>query len=73
MVDSPDTFEQRLEENYDVILSDHNVGSWTASDALEIVRHSEKDTRMVTVTTDDLLHLNGLRMAVRADWALSVR
>ncbi len=50
-VDSLDTFYQRLaDKDYDVILSDHNLRSWFASDALQALRQSSKDIPFIIVT-----------------------
>ena len=38
------------EKDYDVILCDHNLRSWTAIDALEILRKSGKDIPFILVT-----------------------
>jgi PAS domain S-box-containing protein len=50
-VDSPEIFQERLVHNdYDVILSDHNLQSWVAMDALDILRQSSKDIPFIVVT-----------------------
>src|SRR5579859_5492492 len=50
-VDAPEDFRQCLLDNqYDVVLSDHNLNSWTGSDALEIVRLAGKDLPVIIVT-----------------------
>ncbi len=50
-VNSPESFRQRLESgDYDVILCDHNLTTWTAKDALAILQESEKQTPFVVVT-----------------------
>ncbi len=50
-VDSPGLFEQRLREaEYDIILADYNMQTWTAIDALEILRKSGKDIPFIVVT-----------------------
>lgn len=51
VAESADTFRERLENaEFDVILADFNLGSWTAFDALEVVRRSGKDVPLVVVT-----------------------
>jgi PAS domain S-box-containing protein len=51
VADSADTFRERLEKaEYDVILADFNLRSWTAFDALEIVRRSGRDIPLVVLT-----------------------
>jgi len=51
VVDSPQELQQHLErQDYDVILSDHNLRTWTGMDALEILRRSKKDIPFVVVT-----------------------
>jgi len=51
LVDSREAFQQQLAgKQYDVVLSDHNLRSWTASDALEMVRQSGKDIPVIIVT-----------------------
>ena len=50
-VDSADNFRERLAEaEYDVILADFNLGSWTVFDALEILKRSRRDIPLVVVT-----------------------
>ncbi len=50
-VDSPQLFEQRLgEAEYDIIIADYNLQTWTAIDALEILRRVGKQTPLVMVT-----------------------
>ncbi len=37
-VNSPGAFQRRLERaEYDLILCDHNLGSWAGTDALEMI------------------------------------
>lgn len=51
LVDSPDVFRQALaDHDFDVVLSDHNLQNWTASDALEIVRLTGRDIPVIIVT-----------------------
>jgi PAS domain S-box-containing protein len=51
VADSADTFRECLERaEYDVILADFNLRSWTAFDAVEIVRRSGEDIPLVVVT-----------------------
>ena len=51
LVDLPAQFQQRLEQgDYDIILADYNLGTWTAMDALEIVKKSAKGVPFVVVT-----------------------
>jgi PAS domain S-box-containing protein len=51
VVDSADNFREHLgKAEYDVILADFNLRSWTAFDALEIVRGSGRDIPLVVVT-----------------------
>ena len=51
VADSADTFRECLEKaEYDVILAEFNLRNWTAFDALEIMRRSEKDIPLVVVT-----------------------
>ncbi len=50
-VDSPALFEQRLAQaDYDFILADHNLATWTGLDALEILRRSGKEIPFVVIT-----------------------
>lgn len=50
-VDAPEVFRQALSENeYDVVLSDHDLQNWTGSDALEIVHLTGKDIPVIIVT-----------------------
>ena len=51
MTDSLETFRKHLEETqYDVILSDFNLRSWSAIDALEALKLSGKDIPLIVVT-----------------------
>jgi PAS domain S-box-containing protein len=51
VVDSRDAFQKHLEESeYDLILADYNLRTWTALDALDIVKHSGKDIPLIVVT-----------------------
>lgn len=51
IVDSKEEFQRRLEQtNYDIILSDHNLCTWTGMDALEILQQSAKDIPFVVIT-----------------------
>ena len=51
LADSPSVFEQRLAQNqYNLILSDHNMGNWIGTDALDILRQSGKDVPFIVVT-----------------------
>src|SRR5208283_3067398 len=48
---SPESFRAQLHTApYDVILADINLGHWTALDALEILRQSEKDIPLIVCT-----------------------
>ena len=51
ILDSPESFRERLGAGeYDVILSEFNLGNWTALDALEILKHSGKSIPLIVVT-----------------------
>ena len=51
LVDSPDRFRERLQKNdYDIVVSDHNLRSWTGMDALDILRKSGRDIPLVIAT-----------------------
>ena len=51
VVDTPEVFAERLENGeYDFILSDYNLRTWTAADALEILRKSGADVPFIVVT-----------------------
>ena len=52
IVDSAKEYQRKLEQaDYDIILCDHNLGSWTWMDALEILEQSAKEIPFVVVTT----------------------
>ena len=51
VMESAESFRKCLEKTeYDVILADFNLRSWTALDALEIVKRSGKDLPLLVVT-----------------------
>lgn len=51
VVFSPETYKDRLQrEDYDVILSDHNLRTWTGRDALEILNRLATDVPFIVVT-----------------------
>jgi len=51
VIDSPAQFQQQLAQaDYDVILADYNLRTWTAMDALEILVKSGKDIPFLVVT-----------------------
>jgi two-component system cell cycle sensor histidine kinase/response regulator CckA len=51
VVDSPAQFQQRLDQaDYDIILADYNLRTWTAMDALGILRERGKDIPLIVVT-----------------------
>ncbi|HEY2930935.1 MAG TPA: PAS domain-containing protein, partial [Acidobacteriota bacterium] len=51
VVDSPERFQQKLQQaDYDLVLSDHNLTTWTGMDALEMLRQSGKDIPFVVST-----------------------
>jgi PAS domain S-box-containing protein len=51
VVDTPEAFQARLTQtDYDIILSDHNLISWTGIDALELLQKSGKDIPLVVLT-----------------------
>ena len=51
VVDSREEFQKRLQQtDYDLILSDHNLVTWTGTDALEILQKSGKDIPLVVLT-----------------------
>ncbi len=51
MTDSLEFFRKRLEEvDFDVILADFNLRNWTALDALETLKESQKDIPLIVVT-----------------------
>jgi PAS domain S-box-containing protein len=50
-IDLLDVLEKRLQEsNYDVIISDYNLGSWTAIDGLAKIQNSGNDIPLIVVT-----------------------
>jgi DNA-binding NtrC family response regulator len=50
VVDSLAHLQQQLARaDYDIILADHNLRTWTAMDALEILKKSRKDVPFVVV------------------------
>jgi len=51
VVDSATDFEERLaHSDYDAILCDHNLGTWTGMEALEILKKSGKDIPFLVLT-----------------------
>ena len=51
VADTPGEFRRRTRErDYDIILADFNLQSWTAIDALEILGETGKDMPLVVVT-----------------------
>ena len=51
VIDSATDFEERLAHaDYDAILCDHNLGTWTGMDALEILKRSGKDIPFLVLT-----------------------
>ncbi len=51
VIDSPELFQQRIQQgDYDLVISDHNLTTWTGMDALEILRESGKDIPFVVTT-----------------------
>jgi two-component system cell cycle sensor histidine kinase/response regulator CckA len=51
LAESPEQFAQQLEKaEYDVILADYNLRTWTAMDALEVLKKSGRDVPFVVVT-----------------------
>jgi PAS domain S-box-containing protein len=51
VTDSMEVFRERLEKaEYDVILADYNLRNWTAIDALQTLKRSEKDVPLIVVT-----------------------
>jgi PAS domain S-box-containing protein len=51
VTNSREQFQQQLKQaDYDVILADYNLGSWTAMDALELLKESGKDIPLIVVT-----------------------
>jgi PAS domain S-box-containing protein len=51
VIDSATDFEERLAHaDYDAILCDHNLGTWTGMEALEILKRSGKDIPFLVLT-----------------------
>ena len=51
VIDSATDFEERLAHaDYDAILCDHNLGTWTGMEALEILKKSGKDIPFLVLT-----------------------
>jgi PAS domain S-box-containing protein len=51
VVDLPEPFRQKLQQSeYDLIVSDHNLRTWTGRDALEVLHQSRKDIPFIVVT-----------------------
>src|ERR1700686_2995076 len=51
VVDLPEPFREKLQQSeYDLIVSDHNLRSWTGRDALEMLHLSGKDIPFIVVT-----------------------
>ncbi len=51
VVDSPRAFEERLQQGeFDIIIADYNLHTWTALDALEILKQSGKDIPLIVST-----------------------
>jgi two-component system, cell cycle sensor histidine kinase and response regulator CckA len=51
IVKSPAPFREKLSHvDYDLVISDHNLGSWTGLDALEILRQTGKVIPFIVVT-----------------------
>jgi len=51
VIDSATDFEERLAHgDYDAILCDHNLGTWTGMDALEILKRSGRDISFLVLT-----------------------
>ena len=51
VVDLPESFQEQLQRSeYDLIVSDHNLHTWTGLDALEMLRQSGKDIPFIVVT-----------------------
>src|SRR5579859_5955502 len=51
VVDLPADLERKLREShFDLVLSDHNLVTWTGSEALQILRRSGKDIPLIIVT-----------------------
>jgi two-component system, cell cycle sensor histidine kinase and response regulator CckA len=51
LVDLPEPFREKLQQSdYDLIVSDHNLRTWTGRDALEMLHQSRKDIPFIVVT-----------------------
>ena len=51
VTDDLEFFRDRLKQaEYDVILADFNLRDWSALDALEVLKHSDKDVPLIVVT-----------------------
>jgi PAS domain S-box-containing protein len=51
IVDLPQIFREKLQQSeYDLIVSDHNLRTWTGLDALDMLRQSRKDIPFIVVT-----------------------
>jgi PAS domain S-box-containing protein len=51
LANTPDLFQERLAKaEYDVILADYNLRTWTAVDALEILKRAGKGVPLIVVT-----------------------
>jgi CheY-like chemotaxis protein len=51
VADSPQAFHKRLEATeYDLILADFNMRDWTALDALDMLKSSQKDVPLIVFT-----------------------
>ena len=51
VVSAPEAYERCLSQNrYDLILSDHNLRTWLGTDALHILRQSQREIPFVVVT-----------------------
>src|SRR5579863_508896 len=51
VVDLPEPFREKLQQSeYDLIVSDHNLRTWTGLDALEMLRVSGRDIPFIVVT-----------------------
>lgn len=51
VVDRLEDYRERLRRNaYDVVVSDHNLRTWTGMDALEVLRKEHKDVPFIVVT-----------------------
>jgi two-component system cell cycle sensor histidine kinase/response regulator CckA len=75
LAESPTQFAPQLEKaDYDVILADYNLRTWTAMDALEILKKSRKDVPFVVVagTLGDLAAVECIKQGA-ADYVLKHR